>query len=118
MDFLQIAASVIFIASIILVITGWIDSVLAALLGILFMIFFGVMTDVQAFQIVDWNVIVILLSIWIISGFFGKSGVPDFLSAVILKMSKGNVAVFVTVLGMLSGIISMLCEPVFRLNIL
>ncbi len=112
MDFLQIAASVIFIASIILVITGWIDSVLAALLGILFMIFFGVMTDVQAFQIVDWNVIVILLSIWIISGFFGKSGVPDFLSAIILKMSKGNVAVFVTVLGMLAGFISMLIDNV------
>lgn len=112
MDFLQIAASVIFIASIILVITGWIDSVLAALLGILFMVFFGVMTDVQAFQIVDWNVIVILLSIWIISGFFGKSGVPDFLSAVILKMSKGNVAVFVTVLGMLAGFISMLIDNV------
>ncbi len=112
MDFLQIAASVIFIASIILVITGWIDSVLAALLGILFMIFCGVMTDVQAFQVVDWNVIVILLSIWIISGFFGKSGVPDFLSAVILKMSKGNVAVFVTVLGMLAGFISMLIDNV------
>ncbi|HOE16382.1 MAG TPA: SLC13 family permease [Syntrophorhabdaceae bacterium] len=112
MDFLQVAASVIFILSIILVITGWIDSVLAALLGILFMIFFGVMTDVQAFQIVDWNVIVILLSIWIISGFFGKSGVPDFLSAIILKMSKGNVAVFVTVLGMLAGFISMLIDNV------
>lgn len=112
MDFLQVAASAIFLASIILVITGWIDSVLAALLGILFMIFFGVMTDVQAFQIVDWNVIVILLSIWIISGFFGKSGVPDFLSAIILKMSKGNVAVFVTVLGMLAGFISMLIDNV------
>ena len=112
MDFLQVAASVIFILSIILVITGWIDSVLAALLGILFMILFGVMTDVQAFQIVDWNVIVILLSIWIISGFFGKSGVPDFLSAIILKMSKGNVAVFVTVLGMLAGFISMLIDNV------
>ena len=33
MEFIQIAASVIFLASIILVITGWIDSVLAALLG-------------------------------------------------------------------------------------
>lgn len=112
MDFLQIAASVIFLASIILVITGWIDSVLAALLGIVLMIFSGVMTDIQAFQIVDWNVIIILLSVWIISGFFGKSGVPDFLSAVILKLSRGNVAVFVTVLGMLAGFISMLIDNV------
>lgn len=112
MDFLQIAASVIFLASIILVITGWIDSVIAALLGILFMIFFGVYSDIDAFKIVDWNVIAILLSIWIISGYFGKSGVPDFLAAVILKMSKGNVAVFVTVLGALAGFVSMLIDNV------
>ena len=85
MGYMEWAATIIFLASIILVITGWIDSVLAALLGILFMIFFGVMTDIDAFKIVDWNVIAILLSIWIISGYFGKSGVPDFLSAVMLK---------------------------------
>ena len=90
MEFIQVVASVIFLASIILVITGWIDSVLAALLGILFMIFFGIMTDIDAFKIVDWNVIAILLSIWIISGYFGKSGVPDFLSAIMLKVVKGQ----------------------------
>ena len=112
MDFIQIAASVIFLASIILVITGWIDSVIAALLGILCMIFFGIMSDVQAFKIVDWNVIAILLSIWIISGYFGKSGVPDFLAAIILKMSKGNVAVFVTFIGVLAGFVSMLIDNV------
>jgi len=107
MEFTQIAASIIFLASIILVITGWIDSVLAALLGILFMIYFGIMSDIDAFKIVDWNVIAILLSIWIISGFFGRSGVPDFLSAVMLKLSKGIVALFVTCIGMLAGYVSM-----------
>ena len=88
MELIQIVASVIFLGSIVLVITGWIDSVIAALLGIIAMILFGVMTEVQAFQFVDWNVILILLSIWIISGYFGKSGVPDFLAAIVLKMSK------------------------------
>jgi Na+/H+ antiporter NhaD/arsenite permease-like protein len=112
MEFTQIAAAVIFLASIILVITGWIDSVIAAMGGILLMIFCGVMTDVQAFQIVDWNVILILLSIWIISGYFGKSGVPDFLAALILKLSKGNVALFVTLIGMLAGFVSMLIDNV------
>ncbi len=112
MEFTQIAAGIIFLASIILVITGWIDSVLAALLGILFMIYFGIMTDIDAFKIVDWNVIAILLSIWIISGYFGKSGVPDFLSAVMLKLSKGNVALFVTFIGALAGLVSMLIDNV------
>jgi Na+/H+ antiporter NhaD/arsenite permease-like protein len=112
MEFTQYLASAIFLASIILVITGWIDSVLAALLGILGMIFIGVMSDVDAFKIVDWNVICILLSIWIISGYFGKSGVPDFLAAIMLKLSKGNVALFVTMLGMLAGFVSMLIDNV------
>lgn len=112
MEFTQIAATVVFLASIILVITGWIDSVIAALLGILAMIYMGIMTDADAFKIVDWNVIAILLSIWIISGYFGRSGVPDFLAAVILKMSKGNVAVFVTFIGMLAGFVSMLIDNV------
>jgi len=112
MDFTQIAASIIFLASIILVITGWIDSVIAALLGILFMIFIGIMSDIEAFKIVDWNVIFILLSIWIISGYFGKSGVPDFLSALMLKLSKGNVAFFVTSIGLLAGFVSMLIDNV------
>ncbi len=112
MDSLQVATVLIFLVSIILIITGWIDSVIAALLGIVMMIFIGVMSEVQAFQKVDWNVILILLSIWIVSGYFGKSGVPDFLSAVILKKSKGNVAVFVTFIGTLAGFISMLIDNV------
>jgi Na+/H+ antiporter NhaD/arsenite permease-like protein len=112
MESLHIIASIIFLGSIFLVITGWIDSVIAALLGIIAMILFGVMTEVRAFQLVDWNVILILLSIWIISGYFGKSGVPDFLAAIALKMSKGNVAFFVTTVGVLAGFVSMLIDNV------
>ena len=46
MEWLQIVASLIFLGSIVLVITGWIDSVIAAILGIVVMILFGVMTEV------------------------------------------------------------------------
>jgi Na+/H+ antiporter NhaD/arsenite permease-like protein len=82
------------------------------MLGIIIMVLFGVMTEVQAFQYVDWNVILILLSIWIISGYFRKSGVPDFLASIALRMSKGNVAIFVTAIGMLAGFVSMLIDNV------
>lgn len=112
MEWNQIIASIIFMGSIFLVITGWIDSVIAAFLGVITMILFNIMNEVQAFQFVDWNVISILLSIWIISGYFGKSGVPDFLAAIALKMSKGNMAIFVTFVGMLAGFVSMLIDNV------
>jgi len=105
-------AAIIFLISIILVITGWIDSVLAALLGVVCMVWFGVMTDRDAFTVVDWNVIAILLAIWIISGYLRRSGVPDYLSCIILKWSKGNVALFIIGVGMLAGFFSMLIDNV------
>jgi Na+/H+ antiporter NhaD/arsenite permease-like protein len=112
MEFLAIAGLVIFAISILLVITGWIDSVLAALLGVIAMVCMGIMTDIDAFKAVDWNVIFILLAIWIISGYFGRSGVPDYLAALMLKASRGDVALFVTLIGALSGIVSMLIDNV------
>lgn len=112
MEPIQIIASVIFLGSIVLVITGWIDSVIAALLGIFAMILFGVMSEVQAFQFVDWNVIMILINIWIIASYFGKTGVPEFLASIALRYSKGNIAIFVTSIGMLAGFISILIDNV------
>ncbi len=112
MELIHLVTSIIFLLSIILVITGWIDSVIAALLGVFVMVLFGVMTEVEAFKFVDWNVILILLSIWIIAGYFGKTGVPEFLATISLKLSRGNVALFVTSIGMLAGFISMFIDNV------
>jgi Na+/H+ antiporter NhaD/arsenite permease-like protein len=112
MDFVQTASLVIFLASIILVITGWIDSVLAALLGILFMVFSGSMSDLDAFKIVDWNVIIILLSIWIISGYFGKSGCLISSRRPSSNCRRGMWHLFVTMIGALAGFVSMLIDNV------
>lgn len=112
MGFIEIVATVIFVATIAVVITGWFDSVLAALIGVTAMVCFGIMTDVDAFKAVDWNVIAILLAIWTISGFFGRSGVPAYLSCLVLKWSRGDVALFVTGVGALAGFVSMLIDNV------
>jgi Na+/H+ antiporter NhaD/arsenite permease-like protein len=112
MGFMEIIALIIFLAAITVVITGWFDSVIAALLGVVAMVCVGVMTDVEAFKAVDWNVIAILLAIWTISGFFGRSGVPAYLSCMVLKWSRGDVALFVTGVGMLAGFVSMLIDNV------
>ena len=54
-------AIAIFAVTIVIVITGWIDSTAAALLGVAAMIWLGVMSDEDAFKIVDWNVMAILV---------------------------------------------------------
>ena len=112
MDGEMIISIVIFLASIILVITGIIDTVIAAFLGVFGMIAFGVMTDLQAFKVVDWNVIFILIGIWIIATYLGKTGLPEYLAAKLLIISKGNVALFITLIGASAGFISILVDNV------
>jgi len=112
MEPVMIISIVIFLLSIVLVITGIIDTVIGAFLGVVAMIVFGVMTDLQAFQVVDWNVIFILIGIWIIATYLGKTGLPEYLAAKLLIVSKGSVPMFVTLLGTAAGFISILVDNV------
>lgn len=112
MDPQQILTAVVFLAAIFLVIVRWIDSVVAALLGVVAMVAVGAMTEVQAFEFVDWNVIAILVSIWLIAGYFGKTGIPQYLGDWALQVSRRNIPVFVTLVGTISGFLSMFIDNV------
>jgi Na+/H+ antiporter NhaD/arsenite permease-like protein len=94
------------------VITNVIDSTLAALLGVAVMIWAGVMSETDAFGYVDWNVMAILVSIWLIAGYFGKSGVPSWLSVQALRISGGRPGLLVIILTFLAGVISMFVDNV------
>ena len=118
MEATMIIATVIFMISIFLVITGIIDTVIAAFLGVFAMIAFGVMTDLQAFQVVDWNVIFILIGIWIIAGYLGKTGLPEYLAAKLLILSKGSVPLFITLIGIAAGFISLRVDNVVAVLIM
>lgn len=112
MDLHQTAVIVVFLIAIFLVIVRWIDSVVAALLGVVAMVVVGALTEVQAFEFVDWNVIAILVSIWLIAGYFGKTGIPQFLGDWALKASGRNIPLFVTLVGTISGFLSMFVDNV------
>jgi Na+/H+ antiporter NhaD/arsenite permease-like protein len=105
-------ALAIFLIAIVAVIANVIDSTVAALLGVVAMIVVGVMTEVEAFQFVDWNVMAILVGIWIIAGYFGKTGVPSWLSVQALRLSGGRPGLLVMILSMLAGVISMFVDNV------
>jgi Na+/H+ antiporter NhaD/arsenite permease-like protein len=93
-------------------VTGWIDTVIAAFLGVLGMIVLGVMTDVDAFQVVDWNVIFILVGIWVIAGYLGKSGLPGIHGLKASDPLEGERPAFITMLGAAAGFISLLVDNV------
>lgn len=112
MDPIQWLTLAIFAITIVVVITNWIDSTLAALLGVAAMCWVGIMTETDAFKYVDWNVMAILIGIWIIAGYFGKSGVPRWLSVQALKLSGGRPGLLVVILTFLAGVISMFVDNV------
>ena len=111
-DFTFWMTVIIFAATILAVVTGIIDSSVAAVLGVLAMVWLGTMTESDAFNAVDWNVMAILVSIWIIAGYLGKTGIPEWLSVKALVVSQGNAAMLVMILSMLSGIISLVVDNV------
>ena len=88
------------------------DATSAALIGVAVMCWLGIMTETDAFKDVDWNVMAILLGIWIIAGYFGKSGVPSWLSIQALKLSGGRPGYLVIILTLLAGVISMFVDNV------
>lgn len=112
MDPMQWLAVGIFFVTILVVITNWIDSTLAALVGVAVMILLGVMTETDAFGYVDWNVMAILVGIWLIASYFGKTGVPSWLSLQALRLSGGRPGLLVMILTLLAGVISMFVDNV------
>jgi Na+/H+ antiporter NhaD/arsenite permease-like protein len=112
MDILAWMAVAVFAITIIVVITNVVDSTVAALVGVVMMIWVGVMSDVDAFGLVDWNVMAILVSVWIIASYFGKTGVPSWLSVQALRLSGGRPGVLVIILSVLAGVISMFVDNV------
>lgn len=112
MEPMQWLALIVFTVTIVGIISNVVDGTVAALLGVTAMIWLGVMSEVDAFTLVDWNVMAILVSIWLIAGYFGKSGVPGWLSAQALRLSGGHPGALVMVLSVLAGLLSMFVDNV------
>jgi Na+/H+ antiporter NhaD/arsenite permease-like protein len=112
LDGTQWLTLVIFLVTVALVVANVIDSTLVALLGVATMIWLGLMSEQDAFGYVDWNVMAILISVWMIAGYFGKTGVPSWLSVQALALSGGRPGLLVMILTFLAGIISMFVDNV------
>lgn len=112
MDVMSWLALAIFAAAIVAVITNVVDSTVAALIGVVAMVWTGIVTETEAFGMVDWNVMAILVSVWVIASYFGKTGIPSWLAVQALKLSGGRPGLLVMILSTLSGVISMFVDNV------
>jgi len=112
MDSMQWVALAVFVVTILIVISNVVDNAVAAMLGATAMVWIGVMSEIDAFQYVDWNVMAILVSIWVIAGYFGRTGVPSWLALQALRLSGGRPGLLVMLLSVLAGVISMFVDNV------
>ncbi len=112
MDSMQWVALAVFVVTILVVISNVVDNAVAAMLGATVMVWIGVMSEIDAFQYVDWNVMAILVSIWVIAGYFGKTGVPSWRALQALRLSGGRPGLLVMLLSVLAGVISMFVDNV------
>src|SRR3989337_4065474 len=95
MEPMQWITLIVFAVTILAVVTNVIDSTAAGLIGVVVMVWIGVMTETDAFTLVDWTVMAILVGIWMIAGYLGKTGVPSWLSVQALRLSGGRRGVLV-----------------------
>jgi len=109
---IQLIALIIFLVTIGLIIWGKVDRTGIGIIGVVLMVLLGVMGEAEAFMFVDWNIIAILFGIWIIAIYFGKTGIPQYLAITMLKVSRNNIALFLTLLGVISAFISMFVDNV------
>ena len=112
MDIMQWVALAVFVITILVVISNVVDNAVAAMIGATVMVWIGIMSEIDAFQYVDWNVMAILVSIWVIAGYFGKTGVPSWLALQALRLSGGRPGLLVMLLSVLAGVISMFVDNV------
>lgn len=112
LNLLQWMTLAVFAVTIVAIVVNKLDATVAALLGVVVMVWMGTMTEIEAAQLVDWNVMAILIGIWIIAGYFGKTGVPSWLSVQSLKLSGGRPGLLILVLSMLTGVLSMFIDNV------
>ncbi|MFA5316297.1 MAG: SLC13 family permease [Dehalococcoidales bacterium] len=112
MENIQLIALVIFLITVGLIIWGKVERSVIGIIGVAVMVFAEVMTETEAFLFVDWNIIAILYSVWILAAYFGRTGMPEYLSVVMLKASRNNIALFLVLMGVLAALLSMFVDNV------
>ncbi|HRU81613.1 MAG TPA: SLC13 family permease, partial [Candidatus Methanomethylicus sp.] len=112
MEPLQIASLIILVGTVGAIIWGKVDRAAVAIFGAVLMILVGAITEYDAFSLVDWNVIILIISMWILAGYFGKTGIPEVLAHKAVGWSRGSVSTFMILLGGMAGLVSLFVDNI------
>ncbi|BAA78964.1 conserved hypothetical protein [Aeropyrum pernix K1] len=108
---MDLVAALLFTLTIMLVVSRYVDEVAAALAGVTALILLTNYTPEEAFNFVEWNVIAILLGMWIIAGYMIEGGFTE-ATIRLVSRSAGTYRKFLLYMALLSGFISMFIDNV------
>jgi Na+/H+ antiporter NhaD/arsenite permease-like protein len=102
----------IFLITYALIVTERVHRTIAALLGGVAIIIFGVLEQDQAFHSIDWNVIFLLAGMMIIASILSETGVFQWIAVQSVRLGKGNPYRIMIILVLVTAITSALLDNV------
>ena len=112
-----LAATAIFLAAVAAIVLRLLDETAVVLAAIALMVLLAGYSPEDAFRAVDWNVIMILLGMWLLTGYLIEARIPEWIVAKIASRTRSYGA-FMLAMLIASGFISMFLDNVLVILLL
>ncbi|MEN6326772.1 MAG: ArsB/NhaD family transporter [Syntrophomonas sp.] len=99
-------AVAVFLTAYVLIMSEKLHRALISVAGAVIIVLFGILTQEEAFQGVDWNTIGLLIGMMIIVNITRRSGVFEYLAIWAAKASKGNPVMILVLLTVITAFLS------------
>ncbi len=109
---LLVVGTVVFVAIYVIIAAEWWHKTVAALIGGLLMILLGVLSQEEAFEAVDWNVIFLLAGMMIIAHITAETGVFQWLAIRAVKLADGRPTRLLVLLSLVTAVASAFLDNV------
>ncbi len=107
----QVVALILFSLVVAAIVGRVVDEVAVGLVGLVLLILLTSYTPHEAFHAVDWNVIFILLGMWIITAYMVEGGVAARIASILARRAE-NYRSLVAMLALTAGLVSMFVDNV------
>ena len=115
---LMLIALLVFSAAYLLIITEWINKMLASLIGGFLVILLGIVAQPQAFAAIDWNVIFFLIGMMLVISVMRETGVFMYLAIKTAKLAQGKPLRIMMLMFLVTAIVSAFLGSVTTIMIL
>ncbi|CAA9541612.1 MAG: Na+/H+ antiporter NhaD and related arsenite permeases, partial [uncultured Thermomicrobiales bacterium] len=107
-----VLGAIVFVAIYVIIAAEWWHKTVAALVGGLLMILLGVLSQEEAFDAVDWNVIFLLAGMMIIAHITAETGIFQWLAIRAVKLADGRPTRLLIILSVVTAVASAFLDNV------